>query len=90
MAFQAFSLARAPTSRRLVPSSSTIRRHEPIKKLTWSPSARLHSESATEKVEPPDYLSEEERKVFGMIKDGLNPTKLEVGLFVVMTDTGPL
>ena len=90
MAFQALSLARAPTSRRLVPSSLTIRRHGAIQKLTWSPSARLYSESATKKVEPPDYLSEEERKVFGMIKDGLNPTKLEVGLFVVITDIGPL
>lgn len=31
-----------------------------------------------EPVEPPEYLSEGEKKVFGMIKDGLQPTKLEV------------
>ena len=38
----------------------------------------MYSDSAAEPVEPPEYLSEGERKVFDMIKDGLNPTKLEV------------
>jgi len=38
----------------------------------------MYSETSAEPVEPPEFLSEGERKVFDMIKDGLQPTKLEV------------
>jgi len=38
----------------------------------------MYSDTSAESVEPPEFLSEGERKVFDMIKDGLQPTKLEV------------
>ena len=41
--------------------------------------SRYYSDVAIEPVEPPEYLSQGERKVFDMLKDGLQPTKLEVG-----------
>ncbi|KAK3058801.1 hypothetical protein LTR09_000366 [Extremus antarcticus] len=39
---------------------------------------RLYSAEAVEPVEPPEYLSEGERRVFDKIKEGLQPLKLEV------------
>lgn len=40
------------------------------------PNFRLYSTESS--VQAPDYLSEGERKVFTLIKEGLQPTKLEV------------
>jgi hypothetical protein len=40
----------------------------------------MYSDTSADPVEPPEFLSEGERKVFEMIKDGLQPTKLEVRL----------
>lgn len=40
------------------------------------PAFRLYSDASP--VQAPDYLSEAERKIFTMIKEGLQPTKLEV------------
>jgi len=36
------------------------------------------SEAPSSTVEPPDYLDEKELKVFNMLKEGLNPVRLEV------------
>jgi len=40
--------------------------------------ARNYSSDAVKAVEPPEYLSDSERKVFDKIKAGLQPSKLEV------------
>jgi hypothetical protein len=47
-------------------------------RASWHLRHRLYSDSSVEPVEPPEYLSEGEKKVFDLIKDGLRPTKLEV------------
>lgn len=44
----------------------------------WRIVPRAYSAVPTEAVEPPEFLSEGERKIFERIKEGLKPTKLEV------------
>ncbi|KAK4624699.1 BolA-like protein 3 [Fulvia fulva] len=58
-------LFRAPLRQPITPSSLIARS-----------SLRHYSDSSS--VQAPDYLSEGERKVFALIKEGLQPTKLEV------------
>lgn len=58
-----------------LPASSFFRTRIPP---AWNACRREYSASAAEPVEPPEFLSEGEKKIFDMLKDGLEPTKLEV------------
>lgn len=65
-------------SKRLSPFASLNRIRKPFARTSQSSSIRTYAESAQSNVQPPEYLSEGERKVFDIIRDGLQPTKLEV------------
>lgn len=54
----------------------------------WSTSFRNYSAGVEEQVEAPEYLSEGERKVFDMIKEGLQPSKLEVSVALPLSLDG--
>ena len=80
----AFRLSAAPLVRLPAPlrtATATWNRHSFAQSLpipgTCSAS-RLYSATSESSVEPPDYLDERELKIFNMIKDELQPTKLEV------------
>lgn len=50
-----------------------------VAKPTFLSSTRQYSsEAPSSAVEPPDFLDEGELKVFNMLKEGLNPVRLEV------------
>lgn len=48
------------------------------KPALFSTSRILRSEEPSSAVEPPDYLDKGELLVFNMLKEGLNPVRLEV------------
>lgn len=72
-------------------TASFIRDQQPVRRI-WrtSPTYRAYSSEAIEPVEAPEYLSDGEKKIFDMIKDGLKPTKLEVGSTNVEDKPTPL
>lgn len=72
------------TGLRHAPSRLTRR---PAFSLDYMCSRRLYASDGTTAVEPPDFLDQGERKVFEMIKDGLNPTKLEVSRLFPLSPT---
>lgn len=52
---------------------------QPVKNTSIFASTRAYSsEAPTSAVEPPDYLDENELKVFNKLKEALNPVRLEV------------
>lgn len=75
---QSLSRLRAPPVMRL--SRNAFHNRSAFNTSTWSESARLYAteSGSSQLVEPPDYLSAGERKIFDMIKEGLEPTALEV------------
>ncbi|KAF2481759.1 bola protein [Neohortaea acidophila] len=52
--------------------------HAPLRHNGRHASSRLYSSEAEDSPQPPEFLTEGERRVFDRIMEGLAPTKLEV------------
>jgi hypothetical protein len=75
----AFGSSRTFATSRIVASSPWQASYQPMKNTSVLASTRAYSsEAPASAVEPPDYLDENELKVFNMLKEGLNPERLEV------------
>jgi hypothetical protein len=75
------SIARTVQSssvRRVIVQPFITRQREALETPRVPHVRRAYSSEAIEPLEAPEYLSEGERKIFDMIKDGLKPIKLEV------------
>jgi hypothetical protein len=75
----AFGSSKTFATSRIVASAPWQSSFQPIKNTPVFASTRAYSsEAPTSVVEPPDYLDENELKVFNMLKEALNPERLEV------------
>lgn len=80
-ASRAFALGSSRTfaTSRIAVSASRQALYQPAKHTSIFASTRAYSsEAPTSAVEPPDYLDENELKVFNKLKEALKPEKLEV------------
>jgi hypothetical protein len=53
---------------------------QPHRTPLYSPRILNYATKSTQPVEPPDYLSEAERKLFEKLKESFQPLKLEVSI----------
>jgi hypothetical protein len=80
-ASRAFTLgfSRTFATSRIAASTPWQASFQSVKNTSIIASTRAYSsEARTSTVEPPDFLDEGELKVFNMLKEGLNPERLEV------------
>jgi len=75
------TLAFASSTSRTVTALAPLRAsfQQPTYRTSIFATTRSYSlEAPSSTVEPPDFLDENELKVFNMLKEGLNPVRLEV------------
>lgn len=72
------ALSSTPRHAAFAPCRTSLSNATAAKPALFSTSRLLRSEEPSSAVEPPDYLDKGELLVFNMLKEGLNPVRLEV------------
>lgn len=78
-----------PPARFALPRPALPAIHAPLRHNGRQASIRLYSSEAADSPQPPEFLTEGERRVFDRIMEGLAPTKLEVRILPLRVSRWP-